>query len=84
MYNSEGCLATQKHINDRLDRHEKRLNAHGSRIDILEQNDKADAVRIESLCKQIASLVSIMKWFLGAIVGGIIAFFFAAIEKGLL
>ncbi|WP_040209902.1 hemolysin XhlA family protein [Clostridium polynesiense] len=82
-YNSEGCNERHKRLDEKIATHENRLNNHSSRIDQLEQNDKANAVRIGNLCEQIANLVTTMRWFIGLLVGSFVGFFFYAIQQNI-
>lgn len=82
--NEELYLEKHKNLEEKLKVHYTRLNDHAGRIDKLEQNDKANAVRIDNLCNQIASLVTTMRWFIGLIVGSFVGFFFYAAQRGLI
>lgn len=81
--NEEVCTEVRKRVEEKLQVHDKRLNDHSSRLDKLEQNDKANAVRIDNLCTQIASLVTTMRWFIGLLVGSFVSFFFYATQHRL-
>lgn len=81
--NDDLCLEVRKRIEEKLDVHDTRLNNHADRIDKLEQYQSRTEAKIENLCDQIKSLVSIMKWFIGLIVGSFVAFFFYAIQNNL-
>lgn len=63
------------------DRHERRLNDHSKRIDILEQHQSRTDVKLENLCDQISSLVTTMRWFIGLLVGAFVGFFFYVIQS---
>ncbi len=75
----------EKHrqIDYRLDIHEKRLNSHGERLDRIELASSRLEERLDNLIKQLAALNSTMKWFITAIVGAFISFFFYAVQQGL-
>lgn len=63
--------------------HDNRLNNHSDRIDKLEQNDVALKIEIKNLCDNIKQLTTIMKWFITAILGAFISFFFYAIQQNI-
>lgn len=69
------CIEKHKHIDERLDVHDKRLNNHSEKIDSLEVKGSEHSIEIKNLCKQIESLVSAIKWFICAIIGGFGSFF---------
>lgn len=81
---NELCKEKHKRLDEKITTHENRLNNHSSRIDKLEQNDTANAVRINNLCEQISSLVTTMRWFIGLLVASFVGFFFIAAQKGLI
>lgn len=62
-------------VNKQLETHEKRLNNHGDRIDKLEQYKSSSEVEIRSLCEQIKSLVSTIKWSMGLLITSLVGFF---------
>jgi len=82
-YNENLCVERHKSINDKMDIHDRRLNDHSGRIDKLEQRGASVDTKIENLCEQIKSLVSIMKWFLVTGAGALISFFFYAIQQNI-
>ena len=55
-------------VDERLETCKIRLNDHSKRIDCLEQRSAAIDVKIGSLCDQIKSLVSTLKWGFGILV----------------
>lgn len=63
--------------------HEKRLNDHSQRIDKLEQEGVALKTEIKNLCENIKSLTNMMKWFMTALIGAFISFFFYAVQQGI-
>lgn len=67
-------------INHQLEVNERRLNNHAERIDKLEQNERELQIEIKNLCKNIQSLTSVMKWFVTALIGAFISFFFYAVQ----
>ncbi len=70
-------------LRHQLEVHDTRLNDHSKRLDRLEQNERALQTEIKNLCDSLKSLTSIMKWFITALVGAFISFFFYAIQSGL-
>ena len=70
-------------LRHQLEVHDTRLNDHSKRLDRLEQNEGALQTEIKNLCDSLKSLTSIMKWFITALVGAFISFFFYAIQSGL-
>jgi chromosome segregation ATPase len=77
------CDERHKGITEKLSLTERRLNNHGERIDKLEQGQSEFRVEIKNLCKDIQNLTSILKWFIGLLVGSYIAFFFYAVQQKL-
>jgi len=79
-------ICNERHlaIKEKLSIHDARINNHSGRIDKLEQNDTANAVRVNNLCDQLANLVVTIRWSMGFLVGGFITFFFYAAQKGLI
>jgi predicted nuclease with TOPRIM domain len=70
-------------IKDKLETHEKRINNHSDRLDRLEQDNAALKVEIKNLCDNIKQLTTVMKWFITAIVGAFISFFFYAVQANI-
>lgn len=66
-FNNDVCEERHRGIIGILDRQDGRLDNHGSRIDILEQNRERVDVKIANLCDKIDGLVSSIKWFGGLI-----------------
>jgi len=83
-YNAELCAEKHKRTDEQLAAHERRMNNHGERIDQLEQYKSKTEATILHLCEKIDGLVSIMKWFIGLVVGALITFFFYAAQRGLI
>jgi len=71
-------------IKDKLETHEKRINNHGDRLDKLEQDGGELKVEIKNLCENLRSLTNMMKWFITAMGGALISFFFYAVQTGIL
>lgn len=82
--NEELCLERHKRLEEKLETHDTRLDAHSDRLDKLEQYQSRTEAKLESLCEQIGSLVSTMKWFIGLLVGAFVSFFFYAVQHGLI
>lgn len=70
-------------VEHQLKVHDNRLNNHSDRIDKLEQNDVALKFEIKNLCDNIKQLTTIMKWFITAIIGAFISFFFYAVQQNI-
>lgn len=77
------CDERHRQIDYRLDVTEKRLDNHSERLDRIELVNGRLEERLESLIKQLESLNTTMKWFMGLMVGSFIGFFFYAVQKGL-
>ena len=75
----------EKHrqIDYRLDVHEKRLNSHSERLDIIELVNGRLEERLNNLITKLEDLNKTMKWFIGLLVGSFVAFFFYAVQQGL-
>ena len=81
---TEKCEQIHKQVDYRLDVHDKRLNDHSKRIDILENVNSRLEERLNNLINQLNSLNVTLRWFMGLILGGIVTFFFVAAQRGLL
>lgn len=77
------CELKHTEIDKRFETTEKRLNNHSERIDKLEQNGVRLEERLDNLITQLSSLNSIMRWFIGLLVGSFVAFFFYAVQQNL-
>ena len=77
------CDERHKGIADKLKTAETRLNNHSERIDKLEQNNVRMEERLDNLIKQLSSLNTIMRWFVGLLVGAFVSFFFYAVQQKL-
>ena len=75
----------EKHrqIDYRLDVAEKRLNNHSERLDRIELASGRLEERLNSLIIQLENLNKTMKWFITALVGAFISFFFYAVQQGI-
>lgn len=78
------CELKHKEIDDRLSNHDRRLNAHSEKIDKLSEESTSFKVELKHLCQNIKTLTTTLWWFIGIIIGGISAFFFAAVQKGVI
>ncbi|MGM9977828.1 MAG: hemolysin XhlA family protein [Clostridium sp.] len=70
-------------LRHQLEVHDTRLNDHSKRLDKLEQDSRELQTEIKNLCDNLKNLTNIMKWFITALVGAFISFFFYAIQSGL-
>jgi len=77
------CEEKHKTIDKILETHDKRLNNHGDRIDKLEQGQSEFRIEIKNLCKDIQNLTSVLKWFIGLLVGSFVAFFFYVVQQNI-
>lgn len=80
---TELCKIKHQAIDEKLNIAEKRLNSHGQRLDKLEQNAVRLEERLDNLIKQLSSLNSTMKWFIGLLIGSYVGFFFYVIQNKL-
>jgi chromosome segregation ATPase len=69
------CVANHKRVDEKIDVHERRLNNHSERIDKLEQYQAKATVQIESLCKQIKTLVTAIWSAIGLTITTLLGFF---------
>jgi len=80
---TEVCKIKHQAIDEKLSIAENRLNSHGQRLDKLEQNAVRLEERLDNLIKQLSSLNSTIKWFIGLLVGSYVGFFFYVIQNKL-
>ena len=80
--NIEVCKVIHKNIDEKFDLNEKRLNDHIKRIDCLEQSQARSEENLKGLVKELSGLNTTLRWFIGAMVGSFISFFFYAVQKG--
>jgi hypothetical protein len=71
-------------IEHQIEVHDVRLNEHSKRLDKLEQDSVALKTELKNLCENLKSLTTVMKWFIGLIVGSFAGFFFYAIQNNIL
>ena len=81
----EKSLCDERHgqLKYRIEIAEKRLDNHGKRLDRIELANGRLEERLNSLITQLENLNKTMKWFITALVGAFISFFFYAVQKGL-
>lgn len=77
------CELKHIEIDKKFETTEKRLNNHGDRIDKLEQNSVRLEERLDNLIKQLAQLNTMLRWFIGLMIGSFVAFFFYAIQNNI-
>lgn len=73
----------EEHLRETLERLEKRINTHSREIDKLKEDSAVLRTEIKNLCADLRTLTNTMKWFITAIVGAFISFFFYAIQSNL-
>ncbi len=78
------CETIRKNFNEKLEVHERRINAHSEKLDRIEIFSSRLEERLDHLVKQLGSLNTIMKWFIGVMIGSFISFFFYAAQRGLI
>lgn len=74
------CSEKHKRIDEKFEVHERRINSHSERIDLIERINGRLEERLDGLIKQLEHLNTTMKWFMGLLLGGIVSFFFYAIQ----
>lgn len=79
----EICEQRHKQIDYRLDVQDKRINDHSQRLDRIEISNGKLEERLDSLIKQLEGLNTIMRWFIGLLVGSFVAFFFYVVQHGI-
>ena len=70
-------------IEMKITEHDEKISELDKRMDENERENAEFRIRIENLCKDIQSLTVTMKWFITALVGAFISFFFYAVQQGL-
>lgn len=70
-------------VEHQLKVHDDRLNNHANRIDKLEQDGAALKTEIKNLCENLKQLTTVMKWFIGLLIGSFVGFFFYAVQHNL-
>lgn len=61
--------------------HEERLNDHSARLKNLETSLVSATVQLENIREDIASLVTMLRYFLTLFCGSLVAFFFYVIQR---
>ena len=82
-YNENLCLERHKRIDESFKKVDGKLENHDRRIDVLEQYKSKTEAQIDALVEQIKNLVTTMRWFMGLLLGGIVGFFFFALQQGI-
>lgn len=82
-YNEVLCIEKHKRLDEKIEIHERRINNHSERLDRIELVNGRLEERLDNLIKQLAQLNSTIKWFITALVGAFISFFFYAVQNGL-
>jgi predicted nuclease with TOPRIM domain len=77
------CELKHAEIDKKFELTERRLNNHGERIDKLEQNSARLEERLDNLIKQLSSLNTMLRWFIGLMIGSFVAFFFYAVQQNI-
>ncbi|MEN8079433.1 hemolysin XhlA family protein [Clostridioides difficile] len=70
-------------LKHKIDIHERRINNHSERLDKLEQDNASLKTEIKNLCENIKSLTNMMKWFMTALIGAFISFFFYVVQNNI-
>ncbi|SHK37651.1 Haemolysin XhlA [Hathewaya proteolytica DSM 3090] len=70
-------------VEHQLEVHDKRLNNHADRLDKLEQDSATLKSELKNLCENLRALTSVMKWFIGLLIGSFIGFFFYAVQNNI-
>ncbi|MBU5425025.1 hemolysin XhlA family protein [Tissierella pigra] len=78
------CEMRHQRLDEKIEVHDKRINNHSERLDVIERVNGRLEERLDGLIKQLSVLNSTMKWFMGLLLGGIVSFFFYAIQQGIL
>jgi len=52
-------------ITEKLEEHDKRLDKHDNKIEILEKNDAINTTRLDNLCKSLDNLNGTLRWLSG-------------------
>lgn len=68
-------------IEHQIEVHDKRINNHSERLDRLEQEGATLKAEIKNLCENLKQLTTVMKWFIGLLIGSFVGFFFYAIQQ---
>jgi len=77
------CDERHKRIDEKLELHERRLDIQSEKLDRIELASGRLEERINNLIAQLENLNKTIKWFITALVGAFISFFFYAVQQGL-
>lgn len=77
------CDERHKRIDEKLELHERRLDIQSEKLDRIELASGRLEERINNLITQLENLNKTIKWFITALVGAFISFFFYAVQQGL-
>ena len=73
----------EEHLKETLERLERRINNHAQEIDKLKEDSAVLRTEIKDLCIDLKSLRATLKWFITALVGAFISFFFYAVQNNI-
>lgn len=73
----------EEHLRETLERLERRINNHAQEIDKLKEDSAVLRTDIKNLCIDLKSLTATLKWFITALVGAFISFFFYAVQNNI-
>lgn len=77
------CEIRHQRLDEKIEVHDKRINNHSERLDRIELSTGKLEERLEGLINQLGSLNTTLRWFIGALIGAFISFFFYAVQNGL-
>lgn len=75
------CREKHRRIDEKIETHERRINNHSGRIDSLEQDRSRTDQRIISLCEQIRTLVTTIRWGVGLMMTSLLGFFIWYVQR---
>ncbi|MGO0882800.1 hemolysin XhlA family protein [Clostridioides difficile] len=70
-------------LEEKLNRHEVRINKHGEEIDELKVANIEAKSELKALCENLNSLTSMLKWLVGTMITTLAGFFVFAIQSKL-
>ncbi|MGO0862381.1 hemolysin XhlA family protein [Clostridioides difficile] len=70
-------------LEDKLNRHEVRINKHGEEIDELKVANIESKSELKALCENLNSLTSMLKWLVASMITTLVGFFVFAIQARL-
>ena len=71
-------------INERLTQDESTMTEHRKDIDMLKNQQARTDENLKGVIKELSELNITMRWFVGAMIGGLAGFFFYAVQRGVL